>query len=162
MSEDYYDIAQICLNGHVINSSSSRSPEFNEKFCSSCGKETITSCGKCNKSIRGYYHMSEIIAVFDYSKPAYCPECGNPYPWTITKMSVAEEVADELSALSADEKLMLKESFPDLINETPKTPLAEKRFKSLVKKAGTEAYNIFKVVLSDILSESVRKSIFGG
>jgi hypothetical protein len=76
-----YDIAQICLNGHVINDSTYQFPEGNKKFCQRCGKPTIVSCQDCGCPIRGNY-----IAVVDpashYTAPAYCEDCGEPYPWT--------------------------------------------------------------------------------
>ena len=56
MSDCWYDIAQICINGHVINSMSKSHPEHNKKFCDKCGAPTITNCPKCNTPIRGHYH----------------------------------------------------------------------------------------------------------
>ncbi len=56
MSDGWYDTAQICINGHVINSMSKSHPEHNKKFCDKCGEPTITNCPKCNAPIRGHYH----------------------------------------------------------------------------------------------------------
>ena len=36
MSENWYDIARVCLNGHVINSQSVYRPEHNKKYCEKC------------------------------------------------------------------------------------------------------------------------------
>ena len=76
-------------------------------------------------------------------------------------MEAAAELADELDGLSAEEKKQLKESFPDLVKNTPKTVVAETRFKKLMKKAGSEAYDGMKSILVDVVSEAVKKSIFG-
>ena len=56
MSDGRYDTAQICINGHIINSMSISKPEHNKKFCDKCGEPTITNCQNCNAPIRGYYH----------------------------------------------------------------------------------------------------------
>jgi len=42
-----FDVGQVCLNGHKINASSKRRPEFNSHFCKDCGESTITACPKC-------------------------------------------------------------------------------------------------------------------
>ena len=56
MSDGWYDTAQICMNGHVINSMSISHPEHNKKFCDKCGAPTTTNCPKCNTPIKGHYH----------------------------------------------------------------------------------------------------------
>jgi hypothetical protein len=56
MINGWYDTAQICINGHIINSMSKSHPEHNKKFCDKCGAQTITNCPNCNAPIRGYYH----------------------------------------------------------------------------------------------------------
>ncbi len=56
MSEGRYDTAQICMNGHIINSMSKSHPEHNKEFCDKCGARTITKCPHCNTPIRGHYH----------------------------------------------------------------------------------------------------------
>jgi hypothetical protein len=161
MSDSYYDTAQICLNGHVVNTMAASSPQSNQKHCTECGSQTITACPECNSTIRGYYHVSGVIGFFDYAKPAYCYNCGEPFPWTVSGLEAASELADELDGISQEEKQQLKESFPDLVRNTPKTVVAETRFKKLMKKAGTEAYDGMKSILVDVVSEAVKKSIFG-
>lgn len=44
---------------------------------------------------------------------------------------------------------------------TPST-VAETRFKKLMKKVGSEAYDGMKSILDDVVSETVKKSVFGG
>lgn len=98
---------------------------------------------------------------FDYDKPAYCYNCGKPFPWTVSGLEAAFELADELEGLSQEEKQQLKDSIPDLVRNTPQTIVAETRFKKLMKKAGAEAYDGMKSMLVDVVSEAVKKSIFG-
>ena len=73
----------------------------------------------------------------------------------------ASQLVDELEGLSIEEKRQLKDSFPDLIKNTPRTAVAETRFKRIMKKASHEAYEGMKKILMDIVSEAVRKAIFG-
>jgi len=161
MSESYYDTAQICLNGHVITTMLDFSPQSAQKHCTICGSPTITACLECNAKIRGYYNVPGVIGFFDYDEPSFCYNCGKPYPWTISGLKAASELADELDGLSQDEKKQLKDSFPDLVSNTPQTVVSETRFKKLMKKAGSEAYSSMKSILLDIVTEAVKKSIFG-
>lgn len=97
----------------------------------------------------------------EYSKPAYCFNCGTAFPWTTSSLVAASELVDGLDALSAQEKQQLKDSLPDLVRETPNTPVAEGRFNRLTKKAGAEAVGGIRAILIDVVSEAVKKSIFG-
>ena len=161
MNDSYYDVAQICLNGHVINSSAQEYPTSNQDYCSTCGAKTIMKCPNCNESIRGYYNVPGVFGVTDYSAPAYCYNCGNPFPWTVSSLKAASELADELDVLTDDEKCQLRESLPELVKNSPKTAVAEWRFKKIMKKAGKEACDGMKSILTDVLSEVVKKSLFG-
>lgn len=161
MTDSYYDVAQICMNGHVVNEMAHSSPQSNQKYCADCGAQTITACTECNDNIRGYYHVPGVIGFFEYNKPNYCHECGEPYPWTVGSLEAARELADEMENLSAEEREQLKNSFPDLVRDTPKTVVAETRFKKLMTKAGSDAYDGMRTILVDVVSEAVKKSIFG-
>lgn len=161
MSESYYDTAQICLNGHVINSMARDYPQSNQKFCSECGAETIMECPSCHSKIRGHYHIPGVIGGYSYEAPSYCYNCGEAYPWTKIKLQAAADLADEFDELSDDEKNKLKLSLPELIKDTPQTVVAETRFKRIMKKAGAEAYDGMKTILVDVVSETVKKSLFG-
>ena len=160
MSENGYDVAQICLNGHVINSSSASSPLHNKKFCDKCGAQTITHCQYCDKSIQGYYHSPYII-IGSYNKPNFCHECGKPYPWTEAKLSAAKELSDEFENLSPHERETLKKSLDDIIIDTPHTPVATTRFKKLMAKAGKVAADSLKEIIIDVASEATKKAIWG-
>lgn len=161
VSDSYYDTAQICLNGHVINTMAREYPQSNQKHCSKCGAQSMTGCPSCGSTIRGYYHVPGVFGGSRYIRPGYCHDCGRPYPWTIASLEAARELADELDGLSSEERKQLKDSFPDLVKSTPKTALAETRFKKLMKKAGIEAYGGMKSILIDVVSEAVKKSLFG-
>jgi hypothetical protein len=49
----------------------------------------------------------------------------------------------------------------DLVRDTPKTGVAGIRFKKLMKKAGKESYEAVKTVVTDLVSESIEKTLFG-
>jgi hypothetical protein len=162
MSSGYYDAAQICRNGHVITSFLNDSPEVAQKFCTTCGVETITACDGCKAPIRGNYEVPGIAFVGRYQRPSYCPHCGQPYPWTITKLQAAKDLVAELEELTPEERTQLDQTLDDLVRESPKTELAGFRFKKLMKKVGRESYDAVKSVVTDLVSETVKKTLFGG
>ena len=41
MDDGYYDVAQICENGHVANSMGHNYPNSNQDHCDKCGAPTI-------------------------------------------------------------------------------------------------------------------------
>ena len=56
MDDGYYDVAQICENGHVANSMAHDYPNSNQDHCDKCGAPTIMDCPSCQIAIRGFYH----------------------------------------------------------------------------------------------------------
>ena len=166
MSDNRYDIAQICNNGHIITSRFASRPESRKKFCDKCGAATITNCQNCNSPIRGYSRpiiddSGGLVMGFSLSAPpSFCPDCGKPFPWTEAKLKSAQELSDELDNLSPEERDMLKKSLDDIVRETPQTTVAATRFKKLVAKAGKVAAEGFKDILLDIVSETAKKIIW--
>ncbi|MDR7451568.1 MAG: DUF2321 domain-containing protein [Armatimonadota bacterium] len=160
----YYDVAQICLNGHTITRSARSSPEFTKKFCPECGEQTITTCPRCNQPIQGEYHVEGVAAIGfkDPPPPNFCHNCGEPYPWTERKIQSAKALADEFDDLSSSEREKLKQSLDDLYRDTPQTEVAAVRFKKIMAKVGKESYAAMKEIIIGVLSEAARKSIFGG
>lgn len=161
MSQSYYDTAQICKNGHVINSMAQSSPVSNAKYCSTCGEQTITVCESCNAPVRGEYHVPGVISLFSYHAPAYCYNCGNAYTWTKRGLEAASKLADEIDELTDDEKAQLKNSLPDLIKDSANTTVAENKFKKIMKKVSAEGYTAMKGILINVVSEAVKKTLFG-
>src|ERR1700685_1957291 len=91
--------AQICLNGHVVTSQLDNYPAMSQDYCSACGAKTVTKCQKCNDEIRGasrYARPRDTVhgdrIAIDYVRPAYCPNCGEPYPWTDSALKAAEDL----------------------------------------------------------------------
>jgi hypothetical protein len=158
----YHDIALICLNGHVVNDSSRTRSDFNKKFCDRCGEPAIDACPACKKPIKGAYHSDVVVIGFEMSAPSFCQECGKPFSWTERKLAAAKELAEELEGLTAEDKEKLKASLDDLIREGPRTEPAKLKFKNVMRKVGKESYEVMKTAVSDLVSETIRKSIFGG
>ena len=154
----YYDTAQICLNGHVINDSFYEYSTHNQNHCDKCGQPTIIKCQHCNTEIRGDYKASGVIGFGGtMSAPNFCHSCGKPYPWTSKKMEAFREMADELEELSPTEIEKLKDSLDDIVTETPKIEVAGLRVKKILKKIGKESYESAKSILVDIASEAIKK-----
>ena len=56
--------------------------------------------------------------------PAYCHNCGKPYPWTEATLQTAEHIIDMLDELTPDQKKQLVDFIPDIIVETPQSRYA--------------------------------------
>jgi hypothetical protein len=159
---DGYDVAQICLNGHVVNDCYRWQPQHNSDHCSLCGQKTITKCLKCKADIPGHYRAEGVISWSGSGPaPAFCHKCGSGYPWTESRLSAAREYVRELERLNDNEKGILERSLDDLVSDTPKTQLAAVRFKQYAAKAGHVAMEGLKAILIDVMAETAKKSIWG-
>ncbi len=155
---DHYDVAQFCLNGHIINDRCEFSPERCEDYCTKCGEKTIKGCPSCECLIRGL-HSSVIVGHIPL--PRFCRNCGKPYPWTTRKLEAAKAYTLDLQSLTAEERMQLAVSLDDLIKDTPMAQVSASRFKRLAAKAGGEAPGFFRDMLVDLVSETVKKAIWG-
>ena len=117
----HYNNATICLNGHVV----SKYQANYQKFCSKCGKETYSKCPECNSPIHGKYEVDGIVDLSgSYNRPDYCYNCGAPYPWTKIILDNAVMLVSLEDELDESMKELIKTAIPDLITETPATPIA--------------------------------------
>ncbi|WP_036165643.1 DUF2321 domain-containing protein [Lysinibacillus sphaericus] len=154
----YYENATICLNGHVISSYKANST----KHCDICGEKTVSYCETCTNPIRGEYTHTDIIVLGgDYTKPAYCHECGSPFPWTTRVLDHAIEILSLDEELSPEHKELVKLALPDLLVEKPTTPVAVAKYRKVIPKAATYVQDGLKNILVDVVSETVKKSIWG-
>jgi hypothetical protein len=157
--EPWYDVAQICTNGHVTNSATNQRPQHSQKYCEQCGEGTITKCPGCQAEIRGEYHSS-VVSDAAFPAPPFCIQCGHPFPWTKGRLDAARELAMELDGLLPEEREQLASSLDDLVRDTPRTPVAATRFKKLVSKAGAGAAGAFKDILVSVAVEAAKKTIW--
>ncbi len=156
-----FDIAQICLNGHVITEMAGGHPEYRKQFCTECGEQTIMACQNCNTNIKGYHHVPGVIGIFDYHKPKYCEKCGKAFPWTDRQLNAAKELIELTDNLNNDEKLELQSSITDLVKGGPQTVVAQAKYKKYIGKAGSEVAKGVRDILVDVVSETVKKAIWG-
>lgn len=153
----HYNGATICLNGHVVSISLANS----QPYCSKCGKETFSKCSNCGSPIRGTYVADGIIDLSGrYNKPFYCFQCGAAYPWTDKILENAVELISLDEGLDDNSKMLIKEAIPDLIVDTPITPVAIAKYKKGISKAGVIVKDALYNMLIDIVSETVKKTLF--
>ncbi|HJH47457.1 MAG TPA: DUF2321 domain-containing protein [Bacteroides fragilis] len=153
-----YRNATICLNGHVVSPSKSNA----ETFCSQCGNKTYSVCPQCNSPIRGLYDVEGVVVVGhrDYQKPYYCYNCGSPYPWTQKILDNAVELLSLDDELDSSSKELIKSAIPDLIVDTPTTPIAIAKYRKGIANAGQIIKDSLRQLLIDVISETAKKTLF--
>jgi hypothetical protein len=151
-----YDIALICMNGHVVNDHVKESPYRNTKYCTRCGESTIERCPHCKSGIRGHPYLVEGFL----PTPAFCHECGMPYPWTLLKIQAARNLTKSMDKLSKSEKDILITSIDEIVRDTPNAVTAAIQYKSLLAKAGKAVAKAMRDVLIDIVSEAAKKIVW--
>ena len=157
----WYDVAQICSSGHVVNDSVRAFSQNNRQFCDKCGSPTITSCPNCSKEIRGRWHFENVVGAIPYVRPAYCSNCGKPFPWTERAINAAQQYASEVITLSDEERGELSRSIPDLVHDSPSATISQSKFKRLVTKAGKETAGVLREILINVASDAAKKSLWG-
>jgi hypothetical protein len=154
----YYQNATICLNGHV---SSSNSADYT-KHCKVCGESTISNCQSCNTSIQGRYRYTGVAVLGNtYSKPNYCHNCGEPYPWTARVIENAIEILALDEDLAPEHKELVKLALPDLLVEKPSTNVAVAKYNKYIPQTQSFIKDGLKNILIDIVSEPIKKSLWG-
>lgn len=95
------DVAQVCENGHVVNSFAVWASSQNHDFCPLCGAKTQTKCTGCETPIKGgIRHLGlldpdtgEQHTMFREdvkSIPAFCPKCGQKFPWAEKQSNISQ------------------------------------------------------------------------
>jgi len=149
-----YQIAQICLNGHIVTSDTSDRPGSN--YCVQCGEQTTSACENCNAPIRGIEIAEYVILPLDHP-PAFCYNCGNPYEWTRRQIEAAKDLADEVDNLPEAERERAKDSFVDLLSDNPRTKVAVVRIEKLIGRAGPVAGGAIKEIVTSIATDAAKK-----
>ena len=67
---------------------------------------------------------------------------------------------NELDEISDDEKAILNDSIGHLVKGGPSAEPAKIRFKKFISKIGSESSEIIQSILTDVLSETIRKSLY--
>lgn len=154
-----YKTAQICLNGHVITTNIEN---HEQPYCSKCGTKTITHCPNCGEHIQGKYLIDGVLTLnkSQYVTPWYCHSCGTPYPWTQKILSNAVELLSLDGELDADTQELIKNAIPNLLVDTPETPISIANYRSGISKAGQIVRDSMFQLLSSVLSESIKNLLF--
>lgn len=159
---NYYDVAQICMNGHIITDMAKSNPQFRKSNCTKCGEPTIINCLQCNSPIQGYYHVDGVVQ-FGH-KPilhSFCYHCGKPYPWTEKKIQATKELIDELDELKQEERDKLKNSIYDLIADTPRSEVAVTLIKKNIPKINKMLAKTLLDMVVSIATDTIKKSLLG-
>lgn len=156
-----WDVAQICENGHVLNGYARTHPQRNQKFCSSCGKRTLTACPSCHVPIRGKYHHPGVTNLMRMNAPAYCHNCGQAYPWTSERLATARAIVQEEDGLDPESKKIFDENVSDLVSDQPRTQLAAQRVSKVLAKLAKPVATIVRGILVEIASETAKRIIMG-
>jgi len=91
--------------------------------------------------------------------PPYCPDCGNPFPWTEERLKAAHDLIEELDELTGDEKTRLNESISELAHGSAQTPVAITRIKKIALKIGKGSWTLLEKIITDVASDTVKKTI---
>lgn len=157
-SGDYYDTMQVCLNGHKITEFAESQSVVRQEFCAKCGAKTILACTSCQKPIRGHRHMSRVFSSQGTPVPKYCMQCGVAHPWQQASIENLEAIMREGDLSQTDMETVVL-ALPDILQDTPKTELATLRLSKVMAKLGKPIYDVAIGVISDIASETAKKSM---
>ncbi|QHS51725.1 DUF2321 domain-containing protein [Edaphobacter sp. 12200R-103] len=154
-SSEYYGQVT-CINGHVATNFYEGGDY--QRWCGSCGKQTIAACPSCHWPLRGSYRD----LIHSREPDAYCLHCGKALPWTESKLDAVREVAKLVDGLTDNDRKTLNEILPDLISTeaTPSTQVAALKMKSLVKKGGKVFAESVQKIIVDVISETAKKTLF--
>ena len=149
------DVMQVCMNGHRITQYAASEPETRKQFCKECGAKSIDACEACTARIE-VRHNSRFV--MSQNVPKYCSGCGAPFPWQTAAIENLQEILRE-SELSDEELEEAGAALPDIVRDTPKTESASLKMKRLLGKAGKPVYDVAIKVISDVASETAKKTM---
>lgn len=158
--QNWYDQAQVCKNGHLINSAMKKYPDDNKKFCPECGKETICTCEKCGNAIQGELHVEGVANFGGSIVPSFCKDCGAAFPWTKAKLEAAIELLKEDEELVAEDITKFENNIQDAMSDGPRTLLASTRIGKVLSKTTKFIGDGVRDILVDVLSEAAKKTIW--
>jgi hypothetical protein len=77
----YFDVQQVCENGHQVATMLRAHPEHGRAFCPTCGARTLFQCPVCDNEIPGHHFVPGVLSFFPTPVPEHCDGCGAPFPW---------------------------------------------------------------------------------
>lgn len=155
-----YDVAQICMNGHCVNSDYNILPELRAAYCSKCGAETIIKCPSCGADIRGYYDVPGAIAsVSSDNVPAHCHQCGEAYPWTAAQLDAAKEYVRMLEEFTDEEKEQVEQVLIDISQDGPRAEAGAKKLLLFLRKLKDDVAAGLRELAIQIAAETVKRML---
>ena len=152
-----YDVMQVCLNGHKTSEYAETMPQFSKPHCPTCGERTIKACPDCQAPIHGHYHSPGVISISDTPVPNNCYSCGTAYPWRQAAIANAIEVLE--MDLTGQDALDAPELIRAIASETPRSEIAALKLKRILPKLGKATYDVAIKVISDLASETAKKTL---
>lgn len=148
----------ICDNGHM-QTAMLRPGMVPDKFCKRCGKPVLTKCPRCNARLRGAPYNA--VSAPGFRAPDYCPECGNPLPWTISELNKAkqaiEQHAKEQNVSDADAEAATR--LIENMASRSTTGDEEKKARTIAEKfgsAGRFMYELFTDLAAKTIAETFK------
>lgn len=147
-----YDIQQVCEKGHQITGGIQVFSEEMKTFCQECGATTLTTCPSCNAPIQGgkiQTRQSLVDARTGRTRktlesiapvPSYCPNCGQPYPWTKNKIVTAIQILTEFGDLEDKEKETIEQDVENIAKDVPEAELSARRIKRIWERGKAVGY----------------------
>jgi len=139
------DVQQVCENGHMITGPYGSKPKEQQKYCKKCGEKTIIACPNCGKEIqcdRQVIKNDWGAASVPNVVPSYCPDCGEPYPWTSNKITAAIHNLMEFGDLNDEEKKTIEQDVENIAKDAPEAELSARRIKRIWERGKVVAYEI--------------------
>jgi len=155
----HYSPAQICEDGHIINSNMEEFPEKNQKYCDQCSQPTINSCPHCKTYIRGDYIEIGLVDFSEDKAPSFCHECGKPYPWIENSINAMIELMEYEGTFTDDDKEDMKKAIVDISNDSSRTELGVLKIKKAYKHISPEMKKIFTNIISTIVAEKAKQEL---
>lgn len=131
---DWYDVQEVCLNGHLITNYAQSQPESRRAHCSSCGEKTISACLSCSAPLRGYHHMPGVIHFGSDDVDRFCDSCGALMPWTERGLTSVLDIAAMSEALSETEQETLRDTVRALMVPSGQTEVAALKLRKVISR----------------------------
>lgn len=152
-------MALVCTEGHTINSEYRANPVHNRAHCEECGSPGITACPRCNQPIPGEYTVPHVFAPSAFVPPTFCGACGEPMPWTESRLKAARDLVEEFDELTPEDRVRLEESIAELVRDSPQVPVAVTRIKKIAMKFGKGSWTLLEKILTDVASDTAKKML---
>ena len=163
-----WDVALVCLGGHLINDRVRGDPSRNHEQCPTCGSEAISTCPGCREPVPGFHYDQGNDPASSHPRgrtlsapPRYCPACGRPFPWTERVMSAVRMVIREMAALDGYERDQLRRSIDHIIRQTPQTAQAVRQINDALSRIGGESAQALRELFMSIASAEVKAQLVG-